>query len=211
MFGSQTKHADRSTLGQRVEHAGCICEIWARSITHKHFLCRKYFFTGVRKQSYPWTASPTPSRSPSVQRWGLTSRRTRPSGRLSPGKRWRGLSKHPGLQKCRKDHLRENRMKKVLILFIYFSIHFHSFTILLRLFVVPNLLWGLSVGPVVTKFSDLIWGDRLYFVKIGKNQDTLLFCSEKVSLISASESARVNIEEILWRRLGSLKLVLKIK
>lgn len=78
---------------------GNVCEIWAKSIRGGN----------ISSQPYPWTASPTPSRSPSAQRWGLTSRRTRPSGRLSPGRMWPGLSKHPDPRKCRKDHLRETQ------------------------------------------------------------------------------------------------------
>lgn len=111
---------------------GGIYEIWAKSIPQEHFLWWKHFFMGVRKQAYPGTASPTPSRSPSVQRWGLTSHHTRPSGHLSPDRRWPGLSKRPGPRKCHKDHLRkEIWIIKVFSRVSYFIIHFCSITIIL--------------------------------------------------------------------------------
>lgn len=69
------------------------------------------------KQTHPETASPTLSRSPSARRWGLIDHHTRPSGRLSPDRTWPGLWKHPGPQKCHKDHLRTGNRKLNSLLF----------------------------------------------------------------------------------------------
>lgn len=82
----------------------CICEILSFFIQNQL----------LEKQAHPWTASPTPWRSPSARRWGPTGRRTRPSERLSPGRRWPGLLKHPGPRKCHKDHLNTKKKQHII-------------------------------------------------------------------------------------------------
>lgn len=58
---------------------------------------------------HPWTASPTPWRSPSARRWGQTGRRTRPVTHPSPGRRWPGHEMRLDPQRCRTDHLQQGR------------------------------------------------------------------------------------------------------